>query len=250
MRISPSCYAVTGLAYSPPWCVNAGFITGSDRTLVIDTGGNAYAGQTVHGYAVAAKPGNQLLVINTEKHFDHIGGNAVFRNLGCQIWGHPDIARTPEEFNAEREEFRTSIPSRARREAHEENAFFFETELTNPTHAVTDGARFDLGVGCRVEVLLTPGHTSTNLSVWTPTDKVLFTGDCLISEYMPNLDAGTVDDWRIWLLSLDRIEHLGAETVVAGHGPVVRGAKAVISMIRNVRQVLTESIDRGFSPTA
>src|SRR5580704_19533588 len=73
MRLSARCYAVTGLAYSPPWCVNAGFIAGDTQTLVIDTGGNALAGQTVHGYAIAARPENRLRVLNTEKHFDHIG---------------------------------------------------------------------------------------------------------------------------------------------------------------------------------
>ena len=94
MRLSPRCYAVTGLAYCPPWCVNAGFIAGDGETLVVDTGGNALAGQTVYGYATAVRPENRLRVLNTEKHFDHIGGNAVFRAQGIDIWGHHAIART------------------------------------------------------------------------------------------------------------------------------------------------------------
>ena len=76
MRLSNRCYAVTGLAYSAPWCVNAGFIAGDKITLVVDTGANALAAQSIHGYASAARPSNQLRVINTEKHFDHIGGNS------------------------------------------------------------------------------------------------------------------------------------------------------------------------------
>ena len=43
MKISARCYAVTGLAYSPPWSVNAGFITGEEVTLIVDTGGNGAA---------------------------------------------------------------------------------------------------------------------------------------------------------------------------------------------------------------
>src|ERR1039457_2447157 len=94
MQISDHFYAVTGLGYVSPWCVNAGFVTGDEMTLVVDAGGNTLAAQTVHGYACAAKPGNKLRVINTEKHFDHIGGNGYFRELGIEVWGHAEIAGT------------------------------------------------------------------------------------------------------------------------------------------------------------
>jgi glyoxylase-like metal-dependent hydrolase (beta-lactamase superfamily II) len=250
MRISGYCYAVTGLGYSSPWCVNAGFIVGDETTLVVDTGSNAYAGATIYGYATAAKPGNRIEVVNTERHFDHIGGNGVFHKYGIEIRAHAGVKRTAEEFRAELAEFNEVIPNHARRAAHEEEAFFHGTELTNPSRAVEDGQQFDLGGGCSAKIVFTPGHTSTNLSVWIPDERVLFCGDCLISEYLPNLDAGSVDDWRIWIESLDRVEGLSPEVVVAGHGPVIRGAADVKEMIGGVRRVLTESIARGHSPTA
>src|ERR1035438_10774109 len=112
MRLSNRCYAVTGLGYSAPWCVNAGFVVGDHLTLVVDTGGNALAAQTVHGYASAARPGNQLRVVNTEKHFDHIGGNGFFRERGIDVWGHVGTVRTEEDFQAEIAEFNDSIPDR------------------------------------------------------------------------------------------------------------------------------------------
>jgi glyoxylase-like metal-dependent hydrolase (beta-lactamase superfamily II) len=248
MRLSPRCYAVTGLAYSPPWCVNAGFIAGDTVTLVVDTGGNALAGQTVHGYATAVRPENRLRVLNTEKHFDHIGGNAFFRAQGVDIWGHADIARTPAEFRAEIAEFNDAIPNAQRRAAGEAAAFFHGTELTNPNCPLNQDTRFDLG-GCTVEILLTPGHTATNVSAWVPEDGVLHTGDCLISEYIPNLDTGTPADWQTWLESIDRLETLRPAIVVMGHGPVARGAQ-VRTVIDTVRRVLRESIARGHSPTS
>ena len=248
MRLSPRCYAVTGLAYSPPWCVNAGFIVGEAETLVVDTGGNALAGATVHGYATACRPANKLRVINTEKHFDHIGGNCVFRALGVDVWGHPEIARSPAEFASEIAEFNQAIPNAQRRERGEAAAFFHGTELTNPNCPIGLDTRFELG-GCPVEILLTPGHTPTNLSVWVPADRVLYTGDCLIAEYTPNLDAGTPADWRTWLESIRRLEALNPEIVMMGHGPVARG-KHVRTVIDTVRRVLEESIARGHSPTA
>ena len=80
----------------------------------------------------------------------------------------------------------------------------------------------DLG-DCEIEILLTPGHTPSNISVYVPSDGVLFCGDCLVNGYLPNLDAGSVDDWRIWLNSLDRIAALAPRIVVPGHGPVATG---------------------------
>jgi glyoxylase-like metal-dependent hydrolase (beta-lactamase superfamily II) len=248
MRLSERCYAVTGLGYSPPWCVNAGFVTGDSLTLVVDTGGNALAAQTLHGYASAARPGNQLRAINTEKHFDHIGGNGFFRERGIDVWGHDGIARTAGEFQAEISEFNETIPNRVRRARGEAKAFFHETSVVNPNRQIRDDIRIHLG-GCAVEILLTPGHTATNLSVWAPEDGVLFTGDCLVSEYLPNLDAGTPADWRTWIESLKRLEALRPAIVVPGHGPVVRGG-AVQAAMDTVRRVIEESIERGYSPTA
>lgn len=248
MRLSPHCYALTGLAYSPPWCVNAGFITGDAETLVIDTGANTLAAQTIHGYALAAGPANRLRVLNTEKHFDHIGGNSYFRAQGADIWGHRALARTPSEFEAEVSEFNDAIPNRHRRAAGESAAFFYGTQLANPNCPIEKDISFDLG-NCTVEILLTPGHTSTNVSAWVPADGVVYTGDCLIAAYMPNLDAGTPVDWQTWLASIDHLEALRAEIIVMGHGPVVRGGQVPV-VIETVRRVLRESIARGYSPTA
>ena len=248
MRVSNRCYAVTGLGYSAPWFVNAGFIIGDHTTLIVDTGGNRQAAQTIHGYAQAAKPTNKIQVINTEKHFDHIGGNSYFLEQGIAIYGHHQIARTPEEFQAEIQEFNNSIPCKVRRTHGEANAFFSGTKLANPDHPLQQETKFDLGE-CLAHVIFTPGHTPTNLSVWLPEDKVLFTGDCLINEYLPNLDAGSPEDWKIWLTSIDKVEAVGAQVLVAGHGPVARGEK-VQQVLATVRQTLHDAIAHGHSPTA
>ena len=219
MKLSARCYAVTGLGYATPWCVNAGFVVGDDVTLIIDTGANTLAAQTIHGYATAVRSTNRLQVVNTEKHFDHIGGNGFFRKHGVEVWGHAGIRRTEAEFQAEI--------------AGLTSAFFHDTQVTNPNRQVHDSMTFDLG-NCEAHVLFTPGHTPTNISVWIPEDRVLYTGDCLIREYMPNLDTATPDDW---LRSLDRIEALQPAIVLAGHGPVAVGSE-VHMCIQRVRRAL------------
>ncbi len=239
---------MTGLGYSAPWCVNAGFVTGNHSTLIVDTGANALAAATIHGYATAVSPHNKILVINTEKHFDHIGGNSFFKAQGAEIWGHVDTQRTADEFRAEISEFNEGIANSARRHRREAEAFFSGTSLANPDRTTAVDMSFDLG-GCVAEILLTPGHTRSNLSVWAAEDRVLYCGDCLINGYLPNLDAGTIEDWRVWLRSLDRIEELQPAAVVAGHGPVATGEE-VRWIVDTVRGVLLMAIERGQTPTS
>ena len=188
MRLSDRCFAVTGLAYLPPWSVNAGFAVGQHTTLIADTGANALAAATIYGYASAVRPENRVLVIDTERHFDHIGGNGYFRDRGIDIFGHPSIARTEDEFRGEIAEFNAAIPDSARRGFGEAAVFYHATVLTNPNRPLTADTTLDLG-DCPVEILLTPGHTPSNLSAYIPGDGVLFCGDCLINGYVPNLDA-------------------------------------------------------------
>jgi glyoxylase-like metal-dependent hydrolase (beta-lactamase superfamily II) len=57
---------------------------------------------------------------------------------------------------------------------------------SNP--AYPRGTDVELG-DCAIQVLLTPGHTPTNVSIYAPQDGVLFCGDCLVNGYMPNLDC-------------------------------------------------------------
>jgi glyoxylase-like metal-dependent hydrolase (beta-lactamase superfamily II) len=248
MLLSDRCFAVTGLGYLPPWTVNAGFITGDETTLIVDTGANAAAAATIYGYASIARPSNRLLVLDTERHFDHIGGNAYFRERGVEIYGHSSIQRTDQEFRSEMQEFNGEISNPARRARHESEVFYHQTRLVNPNRPIIEDTSLDLG-NCPIRILLTPGHTSSNISVYVPSEGILYCGDCLVNGYLPNLDAGSVDDWRIWLKSLDRIAGLAPSIVVPGHGPVAKSDE-VPRLIESVREVLRNAIGAGRSPTS
>ena len=172
MQVSPNCFAVTGLAYVPPWCVNAGFIVGRHTTVVVDTGASALAAATIHGYAATARPNNRLIVVNTEQHFDHIGGNGYFRERGIDVYGHAGIERTDAEFRAEIAEFSGQISNPVRRDRGEQAVFYAGTSLANPNRPIHQDMTMDLG-DCTVEILLTPGHTPTNVSLCAPGSRSL-----------------------------------------------------------------------------
>ena len=247
MQISKTCYTITGLAAPPPWVVNAGFIVGREKTLIVDSGTNLLAAQTIYGYASCVRPDNEVLLINLEPHFDHIGGNCFFEKLGIPIYAHSGIQRTTEEFHATKEEYNQSILDPTRRAANETEAFFLKTTLANPNHAVASGGTFNLG-GLEVEILATPGHTPFNLSVYNPSDEVLFCADCIVSAYLPNLEGGTVDDWRLWLKSLETVEALAPKIIVPGHGNIIRDS-AVTEEIQRMRRILKNAITQGEAPT-
>ena len=119
MQVSKHSFARMGFGFEPPWAVNTGLIVGTEKTLIIDTGPNFRAAQTIHGYASLARPDNALLVFNCEAHFDHVGGNSYFADLGIDIYGHPEIQRQEADLAAEKESYNKSIPNQVRAEQKE-----------------------------------------------------------------------------------------------------------------------------------
>lgn len=249
MKISEHCYLVAGLGVEPPWAVNSGFVVGDHTTLIIDTGSNYLSAQTIHGYAQCVAPANELIVVNTEPHFDHIGGNCYFQENGIRIYAHPLARRTDEEFCRNKQEFNDTIPNGTRRNNNEAEVFFYNTRLANPTNSITAGEQFDLG-GAVVSVHETPGHTPANISLFVAEDRVLFCGDAIVTGYMPNLEAGNVLFWQTWLQSLTAIVDLSPEIIITGHGYSIRGAGNIRTEVDRIRNILETAISRGIAPTS
>jgi glyoxylase-like metal-dependent hydrolase (beta-lactamase superfamily II) len=247
MKVTNHCFAILGLACTPPWTVNAGFVVGETQTLVIDTGANALAAATIYGYATAVRSTNQLLVINTEQHLDHLSGNAYFHARHIPIYGHRKITRQDAELLAEQQEYNACIPNPVRRALHEGRLFFEQTSIANPEYPITAKTTLDLGA-LEVRILLTPGHTPTNLAIYIPGDRVVFCGDCLVNGYVPNLEGGTRPDWEQWLHSLDTLAVLQPDYLIPGHGHVLVGAQ-IAAEIQRVRLILQTAIRTGIAPT-
>ena len=235
MKINENCYVVYGLTTVSPWMVSAGFVVGD------------LSAQTIHGYALAARPTNSLLAINTEPHSDHMGGNCLFRELEIDIYGHEGIGRNEDQLNAVKDGYNDSVLDTFRRKHHEGDLVFHRTKLVNPNIRFREDFVLDLG-GIEVQVLMTPGHTLQNASVYVPSLRTLYCGDTIVNGYVPNLAEGCVDDWHKWLQSLDKIDQLAPDTVVPGHGEVISGSD-IKNEIGRTRAVLAEAIQSGMAPT-
>lgn len=249
MKYSKHCYGITGLSAETPWQVNSGFVVGNKATLIIDTGSNYLAAKTIYGYCRSVNVKNTLIGVNTEPHFDHIGGNSFFQEKGVDIYAHPAIRRKPEDFLQNKRDFNSTIVNKVRRSRNESDAFFYMTTLANPNKPLAQGDSLDLG-GIMASAHETPGHTPYNISLFIDTDGVLFTGDTVVSGYLPNLEGGRTKDWENWLTSIECIERLHPEILIPGHGDVIEGPREIRMALENLRSILVTAIKKKKPPTS
>ncbi|HUU05219.1 MAG TPA: MBL fold metallo-hydrolase [Patescibacteria group bacterium] len=240
MKISNNCFAITGLYCVTPWSVNAGFIVGDKKTLVIDAGSNYISARTIYGYAKTAKPSNEMMLINTEKHLDHIGGNGLFRENNVDIYGHFLLNRKQEDLANWIVGINGSIAEERRRHANEGAIAFEKTEIVNPNCRIEKEGEIDLG-GIAAKVLMTTGHTDTNISVYCEQDNVLFCGDCIVQKLIPNIEEDGIEMLNAWGKSLEKIAELQPDILVPGHGDIIYG-KNILEEIERTRKILTETI--------
>ncbi len=248
MKISENCFIITGLSAESPWSVNSGFIVGNHSTLIVDTGSNYLSAQTIYGYSKSVKPENKLIVVNTEPHFDHIGGNSFFQERGIDIFAHPGIQRRSEEFIQNKEDYNTTIQNQVRRSKKETEVFFYKTKLANPSKVLSQDDKIDLG-DIKAVVYETPGHTPFNISLFIEPDHVLLCGDCIVTGYIPNLEVGNQPEWQTWLKSINILEKLNPEIIVPGHGDSIVGKSSINKEIINIRSVLNSAIAESKAPT-
>lgn len=72
------------------------------------------------------------------------------------------------------------------------------------------------------------GHTESDLIMYLPDDKVIFTGDLVFNERHPYVPHGNISKWKAWL---DFMNSLNAEFVIPGHGNI--GTNKLIDQMKN-----------------
>jgi glyoxylase-like metal-dependent hydrolase (beta-lactamase superfamily II) len=114
--------------------------------------------------------------------------------------------------------------------------------LTWPTEVFDDSMSVELG-GRTVELRwLGRGHTAGDLVVWLPEERICFAGDLVEAQAAPYMGDAHIADWSG--ATLDAVATLGAESMVGGRGPVVRGAAAVAAAINDTRHFLSTTLER------
>jgi cyclase len=185
------------------WCLNnAGVLAGADGTVVIDTVATVSRAARLRESVtrIAAAPVRTL--INTHHHGDHTFGNDAFG------------AVTIVAHSAARAEMAAAGLGLT---ALWPGVDWGEVRLTLPT--LTFDSRLTVHVDGRPAELIHvgPAHTTNDVVVWLPGERVLFAGDVLMSGVTPFNLMGSVSGA---VRAVDELRRLGPRTIVCGHGPV------------------------------
>lgn len=181
---------------------NAVLLRGASKNVLVDTGlPTAKSVLTDCLHQVGLTPHDIDMVVLTHEHVDHVGCASLFAGqsiIACHRLTASKIMQQDE--NAIRT--RGFVESR--------DAFKVDLWLTENTV-------IDLG-GLRLTVLHTPGHTSGSISLYETHNRVLITGDTVLSGgHMGGIFAsGSISDY---LQSLEILAALPARILIPGHGP-------------------------------
>ncbi len=185
-------------AIEEPGHVQSYLVNGATRSALLDTG----MGFCNIRDAVGPLLREDVVVLNTHWHYDHVGGNVLFKEIG--------IAETEAKL------LESDWSSHTLRAVYVEPCLSggmkfpigfmpeeYRIQGTKATFNIGEGSRFDLG-GRVLEAIATPGHTHGSMSFLDSVTHSLFCGDFVI--YNGPLYAHFEDsDFNEYLDSLDKL---------------------------------------------
>jgi glyoxylase-like metal-dependent hydrolase (beta-lactamase superfamily II) len=254
------------------------FIINKDEVIVVDANGAPAITKQV--LAALRKLTNKPVryVINTHYHDDHIRGNQVYRDAypNVEFIAH-SFARQylPNQGTVNRKNFlegaagflkdlkgllvnnksllggemtaeeRASLNSDIRLV---ELVLSEEAQAQTVLPSITVDNRLTLYRGNRIIDIrhLGTGHTGADLVVHLPKEGILITGDLVV--WPVPLVGNPQSNIGEWALTLENLISLQANTIVPGHGPVLRDdtyIKLMASLFASVKQQTEAAVARG-----
>lgn len=244
---------------------NAGIIDLGDRTIVIDPFISPIAARDLEKHAefLTGKPVS--IVLNLDPHSDHTGGNQVFFP-SANIIGTPNARKYIEDhFDEEFEYNKKTTPEELKqiqnqlkvaseKEKVELKLFeaqsraliesFPELRMTPPDITIRDTMVI---YGPKRKIIVIPtgtGHTTGDMVVYLPEEKIIFMSDQLFVERHPYLGDG---DPESLIRNLKTILELKPVIAVPGHGPVgnTNSIHAMIDYIETLTGMVRKEILKG-----
>jgi glyoxylase-like metal-dependent hydrolase (beta-lactamase superfamily II) len=227
-RLADGVYAFT--AQGDP---NVGCIVGTDAILAIEARATPFMAQQwidVIRREVSDLPFGDLVL--THYHAVRVLGASAFG--ARRIIAHANTKRLIEERGME--DWASEAGRMPRLFAGAETI----PGLTHPTDTFEQQMTLELGNRTLELHYVGRGHTSGDLVVWLPDERILFAGDLVEAQAAPYMGDAHIGDWST--TTLDNVAGLGAEQLVGGRGPVVRGAE-VATAIDDTRAFLRATLD-------
>ena len=235
--------------------VNAFAIAAVDGVVLVDTGlhePGAMLQLERALYQAGLRVEHVRLLVCTHAHSDHYGLAApIMERSGCELWMHPDhehmtkAARDPDRSFERRLEVarQSGVPAAtlAEYESAGRGQGFGIAEIVTPDRDLVEGVEVDTDLGAW-RVHETPGHAPSHVVLHQPERGLLLSGDHLLGRVSLYYDYGyTPDPADEFLASLDVVDRLDVQLVLAGHGRPVRDARALAAANR---QAVHDKLDR------
>lgn len=217
---------------------NAGIVDLGDKTLIFDTFLSIKAAQDIQRISIELTSNPIYYLVNSHYHNDHIRGNQVFKpkaNIINTILTRAAIAKNePNQIKQEGDyapkrlaELQKDIKSKTdKTELQELNMWLGYYQALVESHPlqlitlpdITFENRLTIyGKATRVELIELSGHTKSDIIMYLPEDKIVFTGDLVFVGCHPYLADGNPHDL---ISSLNELKKMDIEKVDPGHGSV------------------------------
>jgi cyclase len=182
------------------WCLNnAGLVVGRGESVLIDTAATEARARRLRGMVAGTPP---RVIVNTHSHGDHTYGNCVFPE--ALVVAHERTRREAEEAGLHLTRLWPRVD-------------WGDIQVTLPHLTFTERLTMRLGEHLLELHSFGPAHSGCDTVVWLPRQRVLFTGDLVMSGVTPFVLTGSVGGLRS---AVARLREFDAKTIVPGHGPV------------------------------
>jgi glyoxylase-like metal-dependent hydrolase (beta-lactamase superfamily II) len=247
-------------------------VVGDEAILLLDTGQIPSVARRVLADLRALSPKPVRYIVNSHWHGDHLLANSVLKEAYPQariVASAYTIAEAAKFYGADYAEktgARLAGTSASLRKRLDESKGADErewlaktldcverlrpevavTRYIAPEQAVDGELEVDLGGVTAVVKFLGSGNTPGDLVVWVPQDRLVATGDMVVSP-APYAIGSPLEEWS---KTLDALLGVGATTFVPGHGSVLRDdayIRDVRALIESTSRQLTRMREAGVS---
>ena len=217
-KITEDVWGIVDLYHSAPgFYTNAGVVFTGNSVVFIDSGMTIASAEFIWNAAKERLRGDEeLYLVFTHHHSDHIFGARVFKERGARIIGHTDVAIELADDNGFYKKF---IADRMKWDAQTADRILGDVIVYVPDECIKEDTVLDID-GTQLQLLCTPGHTTDEIAVYLPKSKTLFAGDAIYEGSNLATRFGGPDEWRQWIAGLQRFKQLEIGTIVPGHGKI------------------------------
>jgi glyoxylase-like metal-dependent hydrolase (beta-lactamase superfamily II) len=216
-------------------------IIGTQKSILFDTG----MGIKDISRVVGQLTNDEVIVVNSHVHFDHVGDN--FRFSDIYMFNHePAIERLvcgwpigEIHWDAEPENFTEGYP-----DGFDPASYAIHPIDREKIHPIHDGDVLDIG-DRKLQVLHTPGHSPDSIMLLDRENRALFTGDTFYPDWLYAFMSGTWGESNLhdYYATLQRISELVPELeyLFCSHVKALAEPQVLLEVAKAIKTLLDKS---------